>query len=197
LFVYSIVADAKEMSMSILAESSATVIPTGTWSIDPVWSALEFEVKKLGLMTVKGRVPGFSGTIEGGETPAISGTVDASTITTFDETRDGHVQSPEFFDTQRYPELRFESTGVQARGDELVVEGALTIKDVTRLVELKGRFVGAGVDPYGNDRIGLELSGTVDRTEFGLNWNAPLPGGGFLLPNEVLLKANLAAVKAA
>jgi polyisoprenoid-binding protein YceI len=197
LFVYSIVADAKEMSMSILAESSATVIPTGTWSIDPVWSALEFEVKKLGLMTVKGRVPGFSGTIEGGETPAISGTVDASTITTFDETRDGHVQSPEFFDTQRYPELRFESTGVQARGDELVVEGALTIKDVTRLVELKGRFVGAGVDPYGNDRIGLELSGTVDRTEFGLNWNAPLPGGGFLLPNEVLLKANLAAIKTA
>ncbi len=65
--------------MSIVAESPATVIPSGTWSIDPVWSALEFEVKKLGLATVKGRVPGFSGTIEGGETPAISGTVDVST----------------------------------------------------------------------------------------------------------------------
>jgi polyisoprenoid-binding protein YceI len=197
LLAYSIVADAKEMSMSILAESSATVIPTGTWSIDPVWSALEFEIKKLGLMTVKGRVPGFTGTIEGGDAPAISGTVDASTITTFDATRDGHVQSPEFFDTERYPELRFESTSVEARGDQLVVEGELTIKSVTRPVELKGRFVGAGVDPYGNDRIGIELAGTVDRTEFGLNWNAPLPGGGFLLPNEVVLKANLAAVRAA
>ena len=183
--------------MSILAESSATVIPTGTWSIDPVWSALEFEVKKLGLMTVKGRVPGFSGTIEGGETPSISGKVDAATITTFDETRDGHVQSPEFFDTERYPELRFDSTAVETQGDELVVEGALTIKGVTKPVELKGTFVGAGVDPSGNDRIGVELSGTVDRTDFGLNWNAPLPGGGFLLPNEVVLKANLAAVKAA
>jgi polyisoprenoid-binding protein YceI len=197
LLAYSIVADAKEKSMSILAESSATVIPNGTWSIDPVWSALEFEVKKLGLVTVKGRVPGFSGTIEGGKAPAISGTVDVSTITTFDETRDGHVQSPEFFDTERYPELRFESTAVETRGDELVVEGALTIKDVTRPVELKGSFVGAGVDPYGNDRIGIELAGTVDRTEFGLNWNAPLPGGGFLLPNEVVLRATLAAVKAA
>jgi polyisoprenoid-binding protein YceI len=183
--------------MSIVADTSATVIPSGTWSIDPVWSSLEFEVKKLGLATVKGRAPGFSGTIEGGETPSISGTVDASTIVTFDETRDGHLQSPDFFDTQRYPELRFESTSVETRGDELVVEGELTIKNSTKPVELTGSFVGAGVDPYGNDRIGLELSGTIDRTEFGLAWNAPLPGGGFLLPNEVLLRANFAAVKAA
>ena len=156
----------------------------------------EFEVKKLGLATVKGRVPGFSGTIDGGDSPAISGVVDVSTITTFDETRDGHVQSPDFFDADRYPELRFESTAVETRGDELVVEGELTIKDVTRPVELKGSFVGTGVDPYGNDRIAIELAGKVDRTEFGLNWNAPLPGGGFLLPNEVVLKANLAAVRA-
>ena len=183
--------------MSIVTDSPATVIPSGTWSIDPVWSTLEFEIKKLGLVTLKGRVPGFAGTIEGGEAPAISGTVDVSSITTFDETRDGHVQAPDFFDSERYPQLRFVSTAVQARGEQLVVEGELTIKDVTRPVELKGNFVGAGVDPYGNDRIGLELAGTVDRTEFGLNWNAPLPGGGFLLPNEVVLRANLAAVKAA
>ena len=181
--------------MTILAETSATVIPSGTWSIDPVWSALEFEVEKLGLVTVKGRVPGFSGTIEGGETPSISGVVDASSITTFDETRDAHVQSPEFFDTERYPELRFESTAVRARGDELVVEGDLTIKDVTRSLTLTGSYVGAGADPYGNDRIGIELEGTVDRTDFGLEWNAALPGGGFLLPNDVVLKANLAAVR--
>ena len=122
--------------MSILTESPATVIPNGTWAIDPVWSSLEFEVKKLGLMNIKGRVPGISGTVEGGATPSISGTVDPSTITTFDETRDGHLQSPDFFDTQRYPELRFESTAVEARGDELVVEGELTIKNITKPVEL-------------------------------------------------------------
>jgi polyisoprenoid-binding protein YceI len=183
--------------MSIVAQTSATAIPAGTWSIDPVWSTLEFEVKKIGLMRVKGRVPGFSGTISGGEWPAIEGSVDASSITTFDETRDGHLQSPDFFDTQRFPELRFASTAVRTVGDELVVEGDLTIKDVTRPVELKGRYVGAGVDPSGNERIGIELAGTVDRTEFGLNWNAPLPGGGFLLPDEVVLSAALAAVRAA
>lgn len=183
--------------MTSLADTSATVIPTGTWSIDPVWSALEFEIKKLGLVTLKGRIPGFAGTIEGGETPSITGTVDASTITTFDETRDGHVQSPEFFDTGRYPKLSFESTAVTTNDDELIVEGVLTIKGVTKPIELKGSFIGAGVDPYGNDRIGIELAGTVDRTEFGLNWNAPLPGGDFLLPNDVVLRANLAAVKAA
>lgn len=77
-----------------------------------------------------------------------------------------------------------------------MVQGILTIKGVTRPVELKGSYVGAGVDPYGNDRIGIQLSGTIDRTEFGLEWNAPLPGGGFLLPNEVVLKASFAAVKA-
>ena len=183
--------------MSIVADSPASVIPTGTWSIDPVWSALEFQVKKLGLMTVKGRVPGFTGTIRGGESPSIDGVVDASSITTFDETRDGHIQSPDFFDTERFPELRFVSTHVASNGDTLAVEGDLTIKGITQPVVLEGRFVGTGLDPYGNERIGIELSGTVDRTEFGLNWNAPLPGGGFLLPDDVLLSANFAAVREA
>ena len=181
--------------MSIVADERAVVIPTGTWEIDPVWSALEFDVRKLGLVTIKGRVPGFTGTIVGGETPAIRGAVDATTITTFDETRDGHLQSPDFFDTQRYPELRFESTSVEANGPELVVEGNLTIKGVTKPVELRGTYAGSDTDPWGGERIGLELTGTVDRTDFGLEWNAPLPGGGFLLPNEVVLKATFAATR--
>ena len=183
--------------MSILAESSATVIPAGTWSIDPVWSTLEFEVRKIGLFPIKGRVPGFTGTIQGGSSPSIEGTVDVTSITTFDETRDGHLQSPDFFDAERYPQLRFESTAVDVVGDELVVSGDLTIKGTTKPVELRGAFLGAGTDPYGNDRIGLQLETSVDRTEFGLNWNAPLPGGGFLLPNEVVLRATFAAVKEA
>jgi len=197
LLAYSIVADAKENSMSILAETSASVIPTGTWSIDPSWSSLEFEVRKLGLVTVKGRVPGFSGTVVGGETAAIEGVVDATSITTFDETRDAHIQSPEFFDTQRHPELTFESTSVDMDGDEVVVKGDLTIKGITKPVELRGELVGPANDPWGNERVGLELAGTVDRTDFGLEWNAPLPGGGFLLPNEVVLKAYFAATRVA
>jgi polyisoprenoid-binding protein YceI len=182
--------------MSIVADTSVA-IPTGTWTIDPVWSSLEFEVKKLGLMTVKGRIPGFTGTIRGGEKPSIEGSVDVSTITTFDETRDGHLQSPDFFDVARYPTLRFESTNIELLGDELLVEGELTIRGVTKHVDLRGSYVGVAVDPVGNDRIGLELSTTVDRTEFGLEWNLPLPSGGLLLPNEVVLRASFAAVKAA
>ncbi len=183
--------------MSIVTDAQATIIPTGEWSIDPVWSSLEFEVKKLGLVTVKGRVPGFTGTIHGGEHAVVEGTVDVSSITTFDETRDGHLQSPEFFDTQRYPELRFESTSVTGESDTLAVEGNLTIKGITKPVQLAGTYVGAAGDPWGNERIGLELVGTVDRADFGLVWNAPLPGGGFLLPNEVVLRATLAAVRTA
>ncbi len=183
--------------MSILADSPVTVIPKGTWSIDPVWSTLEFEVRKIGLIPIKGRVPGFAGTIQGGQSPSISGTVDASSITTFDETRDGHLQSPEFFDVVRYPELRFDSTDIGLEDGHVVVRGNLTIKGATKPVELRGTYLGAGADAYGNDRIGLELEATVDRTDFGLNWNAPLPGGGFLLPNEVALRAIFAAVRQA
>jgi polyisoprenoid-binding protein YceI len=181
--------------MSIVAETSAAVIPAGTWSIDPVWSSLEFEVRKIGLIPIKGRVPGFAGTIVGGERAAIAGTVDPASITTFDETRDAHLQSPDFFDVARYPELRFESSEVRIANGELVVHGDLTIKGATRSVELRGSFLGSGVDPYGSERIGIELAGVVDRTEFGLVWNAPLPGGGFLLPNEVALRATFAAAR--
>ena len=183
--------------MSILAESSVTVIPAGTWSIDPSWSSLEFEVRKLGIVNIKGRVPGVSGTVSSSDSASIEGTVDATSITTFDADRDAHLQSPEFFDTQRHPELRFTSTSIESAGGELIVLGDLTIRGVTKPVELRGTIVGPSNDPWGNERIGLELSGTVDRTAFGLHWNAPLPGGGFLLPDDVVLRAYFAAVRTA
>jgi polyisoprenoid-binding protein YceI len=183
--------------MSILTESPATVIPAGTWTIDPSHSTVEFEIKHLGLATVKGRAPVVSGEITGGVTPSIIGTVDVTALTTFDEQRDGHLQSPDFFDAARYPELRFESVAVGTRGDELVVEGELTIKGVTRPVTLTGAVVGTGSDPWGNERVGIDLATTIDRTGWGLTWNAPVPGGAFLLPDEVKLSASFSAVKAA
>jgi polyisoprenoid-binding protein YceI len=188
---------ARRFGVSIVAERSATAIPVGTWAIDPVWSSIGFEVKKIGLATVKGRALGFEGTIHGGAYPSIAGKVAVSSITTFDETRDAHLQSPDFFDAERYPELRFVSNAVVFKGDELIVQGELGIKGVTKPVELRGRFAGSGLDLMGQDRIALELTGVIDRTEFGLDWNAPLPGGGFLLPNEVTLTASFAAARAA
>lgn len=183
--------------MTILAETAAGVIPNGTWEIDPAHSSVEFEVRHLGLATVKGRAPVVAGSIDGGNEPSLRGTVDVSSITTFDETRDGHLQSPDFFDVARYPELRFESTSVRAEGRTVIAVGDLTIKGVTKPVTLRGTFVGAGADPWGNERIGLDLQTTIDRTQWGVNWNAPLPGGGFMLPNEVKLTASFSAVKGA
>lgn len=183
--------------MSILTETPATVIPAGTWSVDPAHSSVELRIEHMGLVTVRGRAPVSEATIAGGEAPSIAGTVDATALTTFDETRDGHLQSPDFFDTARYPELRFESTAIALEGDVLVVEGNLTIKGVTGPVVLQGTLIGTGVDPWGNDRLGLELTTTIDRTEFGVSWNAPLPDGGFLLSNDVTIVAAFSAVKAA
>ena len=180
--------------MSSVAEQT-TLIPAGTWDIDPAHSSVEFQVKHLGIATVKGRAPVVRGTIEGGERPSIEGTVDVTSFTTFDETRDGHLRSPDFFDAERFPELRFESTDLELRDQALVVTGNLTIKGETKPVELRGSFAGSGVDPWGNERIGLDLEGTIDRTEWGVSWNAPLPGGGFLLPDTVKLAASFSAVK--
>lgn len=183
--------------MSILAETPAAVIPAGTWSIDPSHSSVEFVIKHMGLATVKGRATGVAGTITGGSKPSLEGTVAVGGLTTFDENRDAHLQSPDFFDADRYPELRFASTEVALDGGTLVVTGDLTIKGVTKPVVLTGTFAGTGVDPWGNERIGLDLSGTIDRTEFGVSWNAPLPGGDLLLPNDVQLAASFSAVRTA
>lgn len=184
--------------MPILAHDPVTItIPDGTWSVDPSHSTVEFQIRHLGLATVKGRAPVVKGTIEGGERPSIRGVVDATSLTTFDETRDQHLQSPDFFDAERYPELVFESTEIRRDGEQLVVDGALTIRGVTKPVTLRGRLVGSETDPWGIERIGLDLSATIDRTAWGLTWNAPLPGGGFLLPDPVTLSASFSAVKEA
>lgn len=180
--------------MSTIAPAR-TVLPAGAWQIDPAHSSLEFAIRHLGITTVKGRAASVRGRIEGGAEPRIEGVVDAAALTTHDESRDEHLRSPEFFDVERHPELRFASTRVEREGDTLVAEGELTIRGVTRPVRLEGPYVGSAVDPWGNERIGFDLSGTIDRTEFGLRWNAPLPGGGFLLADEVRLTAGLSAVK--
>lgn len=181
--------------MSIVTEAQAVAIPAGTWEIDPAHSTVEFAIEHLGLATVKGRAPAVSGEIVGGEHPAIRGTVDVTALTTFDEQRDAHLQSPEFFDAARHPELRFESTAVSVEDGRLVVDGELTMKGITKPVTLTGTLTGPAADPWGNERIGVRLEATLDRTAWGLTWNAPLPDGGFLLPDEVRVFASFSAVK--
>jgi polyisoprenoid-binding protein YceI len=184
--------------MSLLTSTgTVVVVPEGTWTIDPAHSTVEFAVRYLGIVTVKGRATEIAGTITGGATPTIEGVVPVASLTTFDDTRDGHLLSPDFFDAERYPELRFASGDVAGTADELTVDGELTIKGVTKPVRLTGAFSGHATDPWGNERIGIDLAGSIDRNDFGVSWNAPLPGGGFLLHDRVALSASFSAVKAA
>ena len=169
---------------------TATWAPTGTWQADPVHSSVGFEVNYLAVATFRGELRGFEATLADG---VLNGTAEVATIEVKDENLKVHLQSPEFFDAERHPTVKF-SGRAAGKGR---FEGEITIKGVTRPATLEGTVTGPVTDPYGNERYGLSLSTVVDRTAFGLNWNAPLPGGGFALANDVTLKAELSLVKAA
>ena len=179
--------------MTVVESTIAEQVPVGTWKIDPTHSGVEFRIKHTGVATVRGRFGGIDGTLVGGDAPSLAGTIQVATVDTADEQRDAHLASPDFFDVERYPVATFEA----ARFEPGVVVGTLTLKGVSREIELDASFGGAGVDPYGNERIGLDLEGELDRTDFGLTWNAPLPGGGFLLSDRVRLQASFSLVKEA
>jgi len=174
-------------------ETRETAIPAGTWKIDPAHSRVEFSIRHMGIASIRGSFADYEGVIAGGEEPRVSGAVRVASVDTGDEARDGHLQSPDFFDAERFPELTFAST----RFDDGKVVGDLTIRGVTREVELDARVTGAGTDPWGNERLGLELEGEIDRHDFGVSWNTPLPTGGLLLGDTVRLTAGFSAVKEA
>jgi polyisoprenoid-binding protein YceI len=176
--------------MSSTIEKTTTWVPAGTWQADPVHSSVGFRVKYLGVAPFTGALTGFEATLEEGR---LSGSAQVSSIEVKDENLNAHLQSPEFFDAERHPEVTF--SGVAA--GEGRFDGEITIKGVTRPATLEGTITGPVTDPYGNERYGLSLTTVVDRTAFGIEWNAPLPGGGFALSNDVTLKAELSLVKAA
>ncbi len=182
--------------MSIV-EQQALVAP-GTWNVDPAHSSVEFSISYLAIATIRGRVGSFAGTIVGGERPSITGQVDVSTVTTFHEQRDAHLQTPDFFDAERHPQATFQSTEVTSENGQLVVRGSLTLRGRTNAVELRGAAAGPTTDPWGKQRIGLELEGAIDRNEFGIgeSFNEPLPTGTLLLAKQVRLAVSLVAVEA-
>jgi polyisoprenoid-binding protein YceI len=178
--------------------STETTIPVGTYAIDRVHSHVGFAVKHMVVATFRGRFEDFDATLEVADdgTARLIGTVGVGSIEVKDENLAAHLQSPDFFDAERHPELRFESDSIRIDGGEAVVDGRLTIKGETRPVEARGTIVGPHEDIAGNTKLGLELTAIVDRTEFGLNWNAPLPKGGVALGNDVTLSVDLELVKA-
>jgi polyisoprenoid-binding protein YceI len=181
--------------MSVI-EHAAT-ISTGTWQSDRVHSTVGFEVKYLGAARFRGEVSDFTGElhIEDGNAE-LSGSGQVASLKTKDENLDAHLQSPDFFDSERHPDISFRSTDVTFVGGTGVrAEGELTIKGVTKPVTLTGTVTAPTVGLDGKEKLGLELTTTIDRTEFGVSWNAPLPGGGLALANDVALKASILFAK--
>jgi polyisoprenoid-binding protein YceI len=170
----------------------------GTYSIDKAHTTVEFVARHLMISKVRGRFVDFEGEIHVGEDPAVSSvevTIDARSIATGDETRDGHLRGADFFDVERFPTLSFRSTGVeQGKGGTWRVTGDLTVRDVTKPVVLDVEFDGASVTPWGDHRIGFAASTELDRDEWGLTWNQALETGGVLVGRKVRIELNVQAV---
>lgn len=178
---------------------SLDALPAATYNIDPAHSSVGFEIRHMGIATVRGAFRKFEGTVDAtGDAPVLQGTVDVSTIDTGEQQRDTHLVSAEFFDVESNPEITFRSTGGEQLDDGTVrLNGEITIKGITKPILLTGVIAEGGTDPWGHERIGLELSTTIDRRDFDLTWNQTLPNGNLLVSNEVKLLLGVSAVKAA
>jgi polyisoprenoid-binding protein YceI len=176
--------------------SSATGLPIGTWRMDPTHSSASFAVKHMAVSTFRGRFETFDATLTvNPDSAELVGTADAGSVEVKDENLQAHLGSPDFFDIERYPEITFRSTSIRREGDDLIVGGELTIKGHTRAIEARGTIDGPTVTLGEQTRLGLTLETVVDRTEFGLSWNAPLPKGGFVLADDVKLTIELELVQ--
>jgi len=182
--------------------STAATLPIveGKWKIDNIHSHVGFAVKHMVVATFRGRFEDYDASLLAGDggSPRLEGSVNVDSIAVKDENLAGHLKSPDFFDSANYPEIRFASDELTVSDDgELEVEGELTIKGNTHRVTARGTLSGPAVDIAGNDKLGVELEAIIDRREYGLEWNAPLPKGGFALENDVKLQVSLELVKEA
>jgi polyisoprenoid-binding protein YceI len=174
----------------------ATALPAGTYTSDPVHSTTGFAVKHM-LATFRGSFAAFDAqlTVDEDGRARLVGSVPVDTVVVKDENLVAHLQSPEFFDAEQYPKIAFESSDIAIEDGTVTVTGDLSLKGHTERVTAQGTIVGPVEDPFGNTKVGLQLETVVDRTKFGLNWNAPLPKGGFMLANDVTLSVDLELVQ--
>jgi polyisoprenoid-binding protein YceI len=174
------------------------VVPAGVWSSDTTHSSIGFEVEHMGVSIFVARFTGFDAELVVGEGGVeLRGSVHADSVDIQDEILRAHVLASDFLEADRYPELRFHSTSVEVNGDDLVVSGDLTIKDATRQIEARGALTPVVSDPTGNVRIGLTLQATIDRTDYGLDFQLPMPDGTPALGNDVALVVSLELVRGA
>jgi polyisoprenoid-binding protein YceI len=181
---------------NVSTTETLTIAPAGTWTLDPVHSRVDFEVAYLA-GTFRGEFQKIAGELTvDGDRASLAGVAEVSSVDVKDENLSAHLQSPDFFDAERHPELRFVAHDIRLDGQTVVVDGEITIKGVAKAVAVTGTVTAPMADPYGNERIGLVLSAEVDRTDFGVDWNTPLPSGDQALANDVKILADLQFVKA-
>ena len=182
--------------MATTIEQTAGAPTTTTWKIDPTHTNVEFGIRHLMISTVKGRFGEVSGTVafDPADPSALSVdvTIGVASIDTRQEQRDGHLRSPDFFDVERYPAIRFVGTRLQGNVDgEFTLTGNLTIRDVTQPTILHVTSEGRVRDPWGNERAGFSATGKIDRRAFGLTWNQALEAGGFVVGDEVKISIDI------
>src|SRR5829696_369881 len=179
--------------------ATATLIPTGNWTVDPAHSTVGFSVKHLGIATVRGHFEEFEGTLEIGEglsSARAFGTVQGASINTNDAGRDEHLRSADFFGVEANPELRFESTEIRPLDDDTFeVEGNLSMNGVTNPVTLTAVVQGTETDPWGNERVGLEVIGQLNRRDWNMTFNQALGSGNLLVGEKVKLELDISAIK--
>jgi polyisoprenoid-binding protein YceI len=174
---------------STMIETTQT-LPSGTWQADTVHSSVAFEVP-YAVASFGGEVTDFEAALTDGK---LEGTARIASLQLKDENLKAHLQSPDFFDAERHPEVRFSANEARRNGDSIEFDGEITIKGITQPATLTGTVNGPAVDHFGKNRVGLALETTVDRTQFGITWNMPLPNGEPALANEVTLKADLTLI---
>jgi polyisoprenoid-binding protein YceI len=170
-----------------------TQIPTGTWSLDPVHSSVGFAITHSGVMTFRGTFKELDAKLVDGR---LEGAVKVASVVVSDENLAGHLQTPDFFDAEQYPELSFSSSSIARDGDRVSIDGELTLRGVTKPVEIRGALTGPITDGYGNQRLGIDLETTINRRDYDINWSADLPSGEPMLADDVVITADLALVQA-
>ena len=175
-----------------------THLTKAKWNLDTSHSELLFKVKHLMISNIKGEFRKFTAEIDGDDftKDPITVSIETGSIFTNDEKRDEHLRGEEFFDSAKFPEIHFESSSILPNGvDHYYLKGVLTIKDISKEVVLHLIYNGHNRDPWGNEKAGFSLSGTINRSDWGLIWNTPLETGGFLLGEIVQLNAEIQMVR--
>jgi polyisoprenoid-binding protein YceI len=179
-----------------MSDAATTSIPAGTWAVDTSHSTIGFVARHMMVAKVRGRFKDFTADIVIAENPLesrVDATVQMASVDTNDETRDNHLRTNDFFDIENHPTMTFRTTSIEPDGDNYKLNGDLTVRGVTKPVTFDLEVGGVGKDPWGNTKAGFSATTTINRKDFGVEWNAPLETGGVIVGDKVTIELDIEA----